>query len=150
MAVSPIERSRTLRLSIRGGALMLEGRFDHWVPLAVDDDSVQLCLDVTGMTRPAEPRAEELFSVTAHSVKQVGPLAYKATGTLRSGKSQKPVELVLQTPPAHTPFVVLTIPIDRARFPEVWDELVATVAARTNDAPLHPRAWLRAPDLAAA
>src|SRR3954447_6806886 len=144
------ERARTIRLSIRGGDLLLEGRFDHWVPLALDDSAVQLCVDVTGMTVPSEPRAEELFSVTAHAVDEVRPLEFAATGTIRRGKVKQPIQVMVQTPPAHTPFVVLTVPIDRAHFPEVWDELSAAVASRVSDAPLHPRGWLRMPSLAAA
>jgi hypothetical protein len=61
------------------------------------------------------------------------------------------MEAVIQTPPAHTPFLVVTFSIDRKKFPEIWGDLAAVVATRDDsNSQLHPRAWLRAPTLASA
>jgi hypothetical protein len=147
-------RSQTIGLSIRGSELMVGGRFDHWVPVAAegagpDEGAVQIFFDVTGMARSQD--WQELFSFDAGEVDRLGPFAYIAKGTMRKGELEHPMEAVIQTPPAHTPFVVVTFSIDRKRFPEIWDDLSAVVAARDDHSTqLHPRAWLRAPTLASA
>ena len=147
-------RSQTIGLSIRGPELFVVGRFDHWVPVAAegagaDEGAVQIFFDVTGMA-PAQD-AEELFSFHASEVERLGPFAYIARGTVRHDELELPMEAVVQTPPAHTPFVVVTFSVDRRKLSEVWDSLTAVTATRrpeSGSAQLHPRAWLRAPTLA--
>lgn len=147
-------RSQTIDLAIHGADLMVGGRFDHWVPVAAeganpDEGAVQIFFDVTGMARAQDP--QELFSFSASDVERLGPFAYIAKGTMRKGEEEQPMEAVIQTPPAHTPFVVVTFSIDRKKFPEVWEDLTAVVATRDDhNSQLHPRAWLRAPTLASA
>jgi hypothetical protein len=147
-------RSQTIALSIAGGELMVKGRFDHWLPVAAegataDEGAVQIFFDVTGMARPSD--GDELFSFQSHEVERLGPFAYIARGVMQQGDSEEIMEAVIQTPPAHTPFVVVTFSIDRRKFPEMWQDLTAVVATRDeNHAQLHPRGWLRAPTLATA
>jgi hypothetical protein len=147
-------RSQAIRLSIAGPELMVRGRFDHWVPVAAegatpDEGAVQIFFDVTGMARPQD--RDELFSFQSVEVERLGSFAYIARGFMRSEESEEEVEAVIQTPPAHTPFVVITFSIDRRELAEVWEKLSAVVATRDeHDTQLHPRGWLRAPMLAGA
>src|SRR5262249_43096291 len=109
-------RSQAIGLSIAGSQLMVNGRFDHWVPVAAegagtDEGAVQIFFDVTGMAR-AQDR-DELFAFTASDVDRLGPFAYIAKGTATRGDTVEPMEVVVQTPPAHTPFLVVTFSIDR-------------------------------------
>jgi hypothetical protein len=149
-------RSQIIELAISGGELMVRGRFDHWVPVAAEganpeEGAVQIFFDVTGMARPQDPESRELFGFSATEVERLGPFAYIARGTMRKGDLEEPMEAVIQTPPAHTPFVVITFSIDRKKFSDVWEDLTAVVATRDdNNSQLHPRAWLRAPALATA
>jgi hypothetical protein len=85
-------------------------------------------------------------------VKRVGDLAFVAKGTLRQAETERAVDVVVQTPMAHTPFLALTIPLDQLAFPEIWADLAALVAGTRNDGQIQitPRAWLTAPALAAA
>jgi hypothetical protein len=146
-------RSQTIGLAIAGSELMVNGRFDHWVPVAAegagtDEGAVQIFFDVTGMAR-AQDR-EELFAFHASDVDRLGPFAYIAKGMVTSGEVKEPMEVVVQTPPAHTPFLVVTFSIDRRKFPEIWDTLTAVVEGRDpSNSQLHPRAWLLPPTLAA-
>jgi hypothetical protein len=154
LAVFDGARSQTIGLSIAGADLMVKGRFDHWLPVAAegatpDEGAVQIFFDVTGMARPQD--VDELFSFHASDVERLGPFAYIAKGAMRQGEAQEVMEAVIQTPPAHTPFVVVTFSIDRKKFPDMWHDLSAVVAGRDeNNAQLHPRGWLRAPTLATA
>jgi hypothetical protein len=147
-------RSQTIRLAIAGSDLMVNGRFDHWVPVAAEGGSpeegaVQIFFDITGMARAQQP--DELFSFQATDVDRLGPFAYVVKGTMTKGDTSEPMEAVVQTPPAHTPFLVVTFAIDRKVFPNVWEDLSAVVAARDEQtSQIHPRAWLRAPTLATA
>jgi hypothetical protein len=147
-------RSQAIHLEIAGGELMVSGRFDHWVPVAAeggnpDEGAVQIFFDVTGMARPQD--GEELFSFHATEVDRLGPFAYIAKGVMKKGELEEPMEAVVQTPPAHTPFVVVTFSIDRKKFSEIWQDLTAVVATRDeNNTQLHPRAWLKVPSLASA
>jgi hypothetical protein len=149
-------RSQAIGLEIAGAELMVNGRFDHWVPVAAeggggDEGAVQIFFDVTGMAPPVERSGEELFSFTATDVDRLGPFAYLSRGYIRHGEEEAPMEAVIQTPPAHTPFVVVTFSIDRRKFPEIWKDLATVVANRPDgNAQMHPRAWLRAPTLASA
>jgi hypothetical protein len=147
-------RSQAIGLFINAPELVVSGRFDHWVPVAAegataDEGAVQIFFDVTGMA-PTQDR-DELFAFRARDVDRLGPFAYIAKGIMTRGDRQDAVEAVVQTPPAHTPFVVVTFSIDRRIFAEIWDDLSAVVAARDEASEqLHPRAWLRAPTLASA
>jgi hypothetical protein len=147
-------RSQTIRLAIAGSELMVNGRFDHWVPVAAeggnpDEGAVQVFFDVTGMARPQQ--LDELFAFDGSEVERLGPFAYIVKGTITKDDRTEPMEAVVQTPPAHTPFVVITFAIDRHKFPEIWGDLSAVVAARDEqNSQIHPRAWLRAPTLATA
>jgi hypothetical protein len=147
-------RSQTIQLNIAGSELMVSGRFDHWVPVAAEggtpeEGAVQIFFDVTGTARPQQ--RDVLFDFQAGLVERLGPFAYIVKGTMTKDDRSEPMEAVVQTPPAHTPFVVVTFSIDRKKFPEIWDDLSAVVAARDDQASqIHPRAWLRAPTLATA
>jgi hypothetical protein len=145
-------RSQAIGLSIAGAELMVNGRFDHWVPVAAEgasgeEGAVQVFFDVTGMAR-AQDR-DDLFAFEATDVDRLGPFAYIAKGMMIHGDTIEPMEAVVQTPPAHTPFLVVTFSIDRKKFPQVWDDLTATVGAgEGSNSQIHPRAWLRPPTLA--
>jgi hypothetical protein len=147
-------RSQAIHLSIAGSELMVNGHFDHWVPVAAegaspDEGAVQIFFDVTGMARA--PEGEALFSFHANDVDRLGPFAFIAKGVMHKGDLDEPMEAVVQTPPAHTPFVVVTFSIDRKKFSDIWQDLTAVVATRDEqNTQLHPRAWLRTPTLASA
>jgi len=140
-------------LSIRSKDLLVTGRFDHWMPVAMEgngaEGAAQLFFDVTGMAGKAD--AGELFSFESTQVKRVGDLAFVATGTLQHGDVTRTVDVMIQTPMAHTPFFAVTFPVDETIFPDVWNDLAALIAARSDgDTQMSPRAWLRAPKLATA
>ena len=142
-------------LKIVGGDLLLSGRFEQWVPLAISNEgdgegAVQLVVDVTSH-RAAKPGAEDpdLFSYASTRVERVGPQSYRLKGNLRAGEESAPVEALLQSPHAHTPFLVMTFSLDRNRFAPLWEALEGRAAA-TGEHEMRPRAWLVAPDLAAA
>jgi hypothetical protein len=146
-------KPHVIRLSISSKDLMLDGRFDHWVPVAMEGDgaegAAQLFFDVTGMAGRGEE--DELFSFESTKVKRLGELAFVATGLLRQGEVERTVDAVVQTPLAHTPFFAITFPLDQAAFPDVWGDLSALVSVRTEGGTqMTPRAWLRAPALASA
>jgi hypothetical protein len=146
-------KPHVIRLAIRSKDLMVSGRFDHWVPVAMEgngaEGAAQLFFDVTGMADRAEDG--ELFSFESEKVKRLGDLAFVATGTLQQGDVKRTVDAVVQTPMAHTPFFAVTFPLDPTSFPEIWTDLSALVTARTDgNAQMSPRAWLRTPTLATA
>ena len=133
---------------------MIAGRFNHWMPVAIEggsgaDSAAQIFFDVTGLAR-SDDSADELFSFTARTVERIGELAFVAKGTLQQGDVERPVDAVVQTPMSHTPFVAITFPLDQGAFPEVWGDLSALVATRTDSSQLGPRAWVKAPMLATA
>jgi hypothetical protein len=147
-----------IRLQIAGADLLLSGRFEQWMPvlLSTGDEgnlaAVQILFDVTSNRSVAARSQGELLSFKSKSVEAAGKQAYKVTGTLRAGAVSQEVEALLQNPPGHTPFFVILFRIDPEKFPGLWETL-ETRAAAVNDAgqeELRPRAWLRAPDLAAA
>jgi hypothetical protein len=116
-----------------------------------DEGAAQLFFDVTGMAGGPRDTEEELFSYTAHDVQRIGALAFAAKGVMKHGDLEQRVDAVVQTPAAHTPFVVITFSIPRDSFPDVWEQLAAMVAAQHDGTVnMAPRAWLRAPTLAAA
>jgi hypothetical protein len=147
-------RPRVIRLAINSKELMVAGRFDHWLPVAMEgngaESAAQLFFDITGMAR--RPDDEELFSFEATKVKRAGDLAFIATGTLRQGETERTVEAVIQTPMAHTPFLAITFPLEQSAFPEIWADLAALVAGPRPEGGVQmtPRAWLRVPTLATA
>jgi hypothetical protein len=144
-----------IRIAINGKELMLAGRFNHWVPVAVEggtggESAVQLFFDVTSLARTDEQ--DELFSFTSTSVKRIGDLAFVVKGTMKQGEVERNVDAVVQTPLAHTPFVAITLPFEEEAFPEIWSDMAALVSARVDgeSAQMHPSAWLKAPTLATA
>jgi hypothetical protein len=147
-------RTPPIRLSLVGDELLVSGRFDHWMPVALEggatgEGAAQIFFDVTGMAGPRDVDGE-LFSYTATDVRKIGTLAYAAKGTMKHGDEELAVEAVVQTPAAHTPFVVVTFTLPREKFPEVWEQLGAMASAQQDGVNMAPRAWLRAPTLAAA
>jgi hypothetical protein len=150
-------RPSVIRLAINGKDLMLAGRFNHWTPVAVEgggtggESAVQLFFDVTSLARTDE--TEDLFEFTSHQVKRIGDLAFLVKGTMKQGDVERPVDAVVQTPVAHTPFVAITLPFEAEVFPEIWSDMSALVSARVDGESaqmMHPQAWLKAPSLAAA
>jgi hypothetical protein len=146
-------------LSIQSPNLVVQGRFDRWVPIALDEgDSeggeggIHIFVDVTGAARNDNAMAgDPLFSLTSHSAKKLQPLTYRIAGTIKKGDVEARIEFVLQNPVPHAPFVLLNLPIDRKLFPELWNELSALVAARAEHrGAVSPRTWTWMPTLAAA
>ena len=151
------QQGQSINLRIAGADLLLSGRFEHWVPLALaegkDEGAAQLLLDVTSTPRSrSESRpVSELFSFTSTSVEAVAPQSYRAKGRLRSHGITRQTEVLLHSPVGHTPFFIMTVPVDRTHFAELWSELEDRAAVTVaGDKELRPRAWLRAPELAAA
>ena len=148
----------SIGLEVAGSDLLLRGRFAHWAPLVIsnppDNDggqaTAQILFDVTSNRSAPLARGErDLFRFNASEVSLLGPQTYRLKGQLRADGRSRTVEAVLQTPPAHTPFCVVTFPIDRQAFPGLWAALEERVA-RTGEGELRPFAWLRAPELASA
>jgi hypothetical protein len=149
----PANAPRFIELSIRGKDLMLSGKFQHWVPLALQtggkQSEAQLLIDVTS-PGPANDTAE-LFSFASDRVKRVGEGAYLVKGVLREGDLQCPADAMVLAPAAHSAFASITFQVDEATFPEIWRELSARLAVEHGgDVEVRPRAWLVAPALAAA
>ena len=144
-------------LSVVGGDLLLRGRFARWLPLvlanAPTDDghaTAQILFDVTSnRSQPRSKHDRDLFTFSATSVKPAGPHAYTLKGPLRADGKSRTAEALLQSPAAHTPFFVITFAIDREGFGGLWSTLEEMVA-RPGQTELHPEAWLREPELAAA
>jgi len=74
-----------------------------------------------------------------------------AKGIMRRGDLESTAEAIVQAPPAHSPFAVLTFRMDEGVFPEVWSELSARAATQDGASlEVRPRAWSFAQALAAA
>ena len=134
--------------------MLLAGRFEHWVPLALETggkrNQAQVVFDVTS-TGPANDRGDEAFSFVSKKVRRVADGTYLAQGTMRRGEVQRASKAVVQAPAAHSPFAVVTFEIAEAVFPELWEELSARVANQEGSkAEVRPRAWLLTPLIAAA
>jgi hypothetical protein len=148
-----VPRERPIRLSITSPDLVLEGRFDHWVPMASENSSpeegaIQVLFDTTGVVRAGDEDAD-LFSFTGKTVERIAPLAFVVKGTMKKGDAQQRIKVVVQAPAPHTPFVAITFSMDPEKFPEAWHEVAAALQTRTiNEAAIAPRAWLRAPVVA--
>ena len=146
---------RPIHLHIAGGDLLLNGRFSNWVPVAVerpdaDGGSMQLLVDVTSMA--GRGKTTDAFSFTSRQVRSVAPLTYAAKGTLRAGRMERDLELVLQTPPSHTPFMMVTLGLPRDEFKALWrhvDRKLPRPNAK-DESELRAIAWLREPTVAAA
>jgi len=152
----PLAPARTdpIRLSIAGDGVWLEGRFDHWMSLTVEDTSeqgraAQIIVDVTA-TADVDMQPNELFFFKARSTEQVGPLAFLARGTITRGEIDGEAEALIQTPAGHTPFVAVTFSFDRNRFLDVSERFSDLVSVSTQGTQLSPRAWLRPPVIASA
>jgi len=147
---------QAIGLRIAGADLLLSGRFEQWVPLAVaeskSEGAVQVLIDVTSTGRRSESPGRELFTFTSRDVESVAPQQYRAKGQLRADGVSRPAEALLHSPFGHTPFFIMTLPIDREHFPELWTAMEdrAAAAQGNDDKELRPRAWLRVPELAAA
>lgn len=138
-------------LAITGEDLMLVGRFDHWKTVALDESSpddgaAQVLVDVTG-TAPAG--GDALFSFASRSVERLSDAAYMARGVMRRGDVEHWTHALVQTPVAHTPFVMITFNVHRPQLGEVWEGLGHHVGVEAAH-PEMARAWLRPPVLAAA
>jgi hypothetical protein len=155
-------RTGAIRLQIAGADLLLSGRFEQWMPvlLSTGDQgelaAVQILFDVTsnrnnGSSGKARDRSE-LLAFKSTSVQAVGKQAYQVKGTLRAGGVSREVEALLQNPPGHTPFFVILFRFDPIAFPALWDSLEERAAhvEAAGQEELRPRAWLKAPALAAA
>jgi hypothetical protein len=148
------DQPRFIDLSIAGGELLLAGKFQHWVPLALESggkrSEAQVVLDVTS-SGPANDTGGEVFAFASRNVRRIGEGTYLARGILRRGDVQQASNATVQAPAAHSPFAVVTFEVDEAVFPELWDELSTRVASQENSAgEVRPRAWLLTPVLAAA
>ena len=149
---------QAITLRIAGADLLLSGRFEQWVPLAVaesnSEGAVQLLVDVTSTPRGrrGDVAMPELFSFTSTEVEAVAAQQYRAKGRLKAGGVTRAAEALLHNPVGHNPFFIMTLPIDREHFPALWDHLEdrAAVAQGNVDKELRPQAWLRVPQLAAA
>jgi hypothetical protein len=154
--LGPEFRDPAVELHLRGEDLVVEGRFDHWMPVSMESTeaeqgALQLLFDVTGVA-PANANAptDQLLSFTSGAVERVANGALVAAGVLRHGLDEVHAQALIQTPTAHTPFVAITLSFDRERMSELWDRFSALLAARSRDAQLMPRAWPKEPMLAAA
>jgi hypothetical protein len=152
------EAAGSIGLQVAGGDLLLRGRFSQWVPMVITNSpqndgaqaTAQILFDVTSNRSAPPVRGEhDLFSFKASEVEALAPHTYRLKGQLRADGRARTVEAVLQTPAAHTPFCVVTFPIDRERFPGLWATLEERVS-RTGQDELRPFAWPRAPELASA
>jgi hypothetical protein len=144
---------RIIELAIHGADLVLAGKFEHWVPVAIEtgggESEAQVLFDVTS-SGPANDGGE-LFSYTAKKVSRLADGAYLAKGTFRAGDVIRGVEALVQAPAGHSPFASITFRLDEAAFPEVWQEFSGRLSGRgPADLEVRPRAWLLAPVLAAA
>jgi|SRR6185436_785712 len=145
---------RFIDLSIRGDELLLEGKFEHWVPLSLESGGerghAQVVFDVTS-SGPANDTGGELFSFVSSKVRRVADGTYLAQGTMQRGAVHRASKATVQAPAAHSPFAVVTFEVAEAAFPEVWDTLSTRLASQSGpDAEVRPRAWLLSPVLAAA
>jgi hypothetical protein len=155
-----LQAVQPINLRIAGADLLLAGRFEQWVPLALAEGkgdgeaTAQLLIDVTSTSRAqrkGDKQSADLLSFSATDVELVGPQSYRAKGKLRADGVTRPAEALLHNPAGHTPFLIMTLPIDRAHFAEVWSAFEDRAAATpAGDREMRPRAWLRAPELAAA
>lgn len=149
-----------VHLRIAGANLLLSGRFEQWVPLVMTagqqgetEGAAQILVDVTSTARDqGRARPADLLTFRARSVEQTGPQVYQAKGTLNARGATGPATAVLQSPEGHTPFLLVTLSFDRERFGELWQGLEDRVLAGNEGgkSEVRPRAWLRAPELAAA
>jgi len=154
-ATSPaVSQPHFIDLSIRGEDLLLEGKFEHWVPMALESggkrNHAQLVFDVTSHG-PANDTGDELFSFVSTRVRRVADGAYVAQGTMQRGDVRRAGTATVQAPAGHSPFAVVTFELTEAAFPEVWEELSARVASQEGSkGEVRPRAWLLTPVIAAA
>jgi hypothetical protein len=155
-----------ISLRIAGADLLLSGRFEQWMPLVLAEGqegkgSAQILFDVTSNSRRTPSRNKrswdpDLFSFESTEVEALGKKnvrSYRIKGRMNVGSESGEAEATLQTPSAHTPFCVLLFDIDRTRFGELWSALEQRVDDRNADPEaqeVRPRAWLKAPALAAA
>jgi hypothetical protein len=149
-----VGQPRFIDLSIRGEDLLLEGKFEHWVPMALESGGkrgqAQLVFDVTS-SGPANDTGVELFSFVSTRARRVADGAYVAQGTMQQGDVHRAARATVQTPAAHSPFAIVTFEVVEAAFPEVWEELSARVASQDgSNGEVRPRAWLLTPTIAAA
>jgi hypothetical protein len=149
-----VGQPRFIDLSIRGADVLLSGKFEHWVPMALESggkrSQAQVVFDVTS-TGPANDIGGEVFSFASNKVRQIAEGTYLAQGTMRRGDVQRATRATVQAPAAHSPFAVVTFDLDEGVFPELWEELSARVASQDDsNAEVRPRAWLLTPVVAAA
>lgn len=154
---SPSLERRPITLAVTGRDVYLAGRFDNWIPVALDasnedEGGAQILVDLTAFAPPRAAGAPpDLLSFTADRVKAISRGSFRAEGTLGAGETEGKATAIFQSPATHTPFIAVTLPIDRHAFPELWAELV-DMASRTTgrETHLYPRGWVRTPELATA
>lgn len=146
---------RPVRLRVAGSDLLLNGRFSNWVPVSVEQTdaqggSVQVLVDVTSMAK--DDRKSDAFTFESRDVRRVAPMTYSARGTLRAGRVERAIEVVLQTPASHTPFMMVTLGLPKNEFQTLWRQLYRKVPKPTkqDETELRATAWLREPEVAAA
>jgi hypothetical protein len=148
-----VGQPRFIDLSIRSEDLVLSGKFEHWVPMALESggkqNEAQLLVDVT--SHGPGHGTDAVFSFTSTNVRRMGSDAYLARGTIGRGDVQRAIEVLVQAPQRHSPFAAMTFRLDEPVFPDVWSELAARYAAHTDSsAEVRPRAWLLTPAVASA
>jgi len=148
-----IGQPRFIDLSIRGEDLLLSGKFEHWVPMALEtggkQNEAQLLVDVTSH-EPAND-TDAVFSFVSTNVRRMGSDAYLARGTIGRGDVHRDAEILVQAPQRHSPFAAMTFRLDEPTFREVWSELAARFATQEGSkAEVRPRAWLLTPVVATA
>lgn len=149
---------QALRLDIAGANLMIAGTFEQWVPLVMeglrDERAVQLLVDITSAPTTVEPTAtghdQPLLAFESHDIKRM-PYGHRARGTLSYGDTSADAEVLLQAPPAHTPFALLTLQLPQG-FETAWQamEKRAEASAALGETEVRARGWLRPPSVAAA
>jgi hypothetical protein len=154
LAPTRVSQPRFIALSIRGEDMLLEGKFEHWVPMTLESGGkrgqAQLVVDVTS-SGPANDTGNELFSFVSSKVRQVADGTYLVQGVMQRGDVQRTGKATVQAPAQHSPFAVVTFEVTEAAFPEVWEELSARVASQDgSNGEVRPRAWLLTPTVAAA
>ncbi len=155
--------ARPIGLHVSGADLLLEGRFNHWMPVAVMSDRpdvgvVQILFDSTSPANEgARPPGQDLFSFRAEEAKPVGERVFSAKGRLEvegqgaAEDEDAEVEAIIQAPEGHSPFFFVTLSIDRTRFEPLWSAIEdRAVLSLGEQKEMRPSAWLRVPGLAAA
>jgi polyisoprenoid-binding protein YceI len=148
---------RNIEVDIAGADLMLRGRFSDWesgLALGPDLDrvGVRVAVDATSARQGGD--TARLFSFRSRRVEATDPGSYRAHGTFTGPGGSKPLEVVVETPPGHTPLFLLSFAAERSDFGEGWHDLIQNAvpfAGVADGEPARPAfGWLTPPVLAAA